>query len=213
MRSGARDGVPMTHPLRPALVVVGGLPATGKSTIAKILAKQTKTPYLRVDRIEQAIVAWSTLSHPVGPAGYAVAYELAQEQLQLRLDVIVECVNPIALTRDSWFKIAAENGAAILEVEVVCSDESEHRRRVETRTTDVEGLMKPAWAAVMERNTSHGGESTWWRTRRECPPRAPFGSSHRRSALLGTEVTDPAPEDDASGISYTGKGMTDEHPG
>jgi hypothetical protein len=136
-----------------------------------------------------------------------------QEQLQLHLDVIVECVNPIALTRDSWSKIAAENGAAILEVEVVCSDESEHRRRVETRTTDVEGLMKPAWAAVMERNTSHGGESTWWRTRRECPPRAPFGSSHRRSALLGTEVSDPAPEDDASGISYTGKGMTDEHPG
>jgi hypothetical protein len=36
-------------------------------------------------------------------------------------------------------------------VEVVCSDESEHRRRVETRTTDVEGLMKPTWAAVMER--------------------------------------------------------------
>jgi predicted kinase len=152
MRSGARDGVPMTHPLRPALVVVGGLPATGKSTIAKILAKQTKTPYLRVDRIEQAIVAWSTLSHPVGPAGYAVAYELAQEQLQLRLDVIVECVNPIALTRDSWFKIAAENGAAILEVEVVCSDESEHRRRVETRTSDVEGLTKPTWEVVLERD-------------------------------------------------------------
>jgi len=54
--------------------------------MAKILAKQTKTPYLRVDRIEQAIVACSTLSHPVGPAGYAVAYELAQEQLQLRWD-------------------------------------------------------------------------------------------------------------------------------
>jgi len=122
-----------------------------KSTIARIFAEQTKTPYLCVDRIEQAIVGWSALSHPLGPAGYAVAYELAQEQLQLRLDVIVECVNPIALTRDSWFKIAAENGAAILEVEVVCSDESEHRRRVETRTSDVEGLTKPTWAAVLER--------------------------------------------------------------
>jgi hypothetical protein len=37
-------------------------------------------------------------------------------------------------------------------VEVVCSDESEHRRRVETRTSDVEGLTKPTWEAVLERD-------------------------------------------------------------
>ena len=137
---------------RSVLVVVGGLPATGKSTIAGILARQTKTPYLRIDRIEQAIVAWSSsLSHPLGPVGYAVAYELAREQLQLGLDVIVECVNPITLTRDSWLRTADEAGAGIVEVEVVCSDESEHRRRVETRTSDVEGLLLPTWAAVVGR--------------------------------------------------------------
>jgi predicted kinase len=136
---------------RPVLVVVGGLPATGKSTIAGILARQTKTPYLRMDRIEQAIVAWSSLSHPLGPVGYAVAYELAQEQLELGLDVIVECVNPITLTRDSWLRTADEAGAGIVEVEVVCSDESEHQRRVEIRTPDVAGLLIPTWAAVLGR--------------------------------------------------------------
>jgi predicted kinase len=85
------------RPTRQVLVVVGGLPATGKSTIATVLAKRTKTPYLRVDRIEHAIVSWSALSHPLGPVGYAVAHELALEQLRLGLDVIVECVNPLAL--------------------------------------------------------------------------------------------------------------------
>jgi predicted kinase len=75
----------------PGLVVVGGLPATGKSTIAIALARRTSTPYLRVDRIEQAIVAWSALSHPLGPVGYAVAHALAREQLELGLNVIVEC--------------------------------------------------------------------------------------------------------------------------
>jgi hypothetical protein len=34
---------------------------------------------------------------------------------------------------------------------VVCSDEAEHRRRVETRTTDVAGLVKPTWTAVTDR--------------------------------------------------------------
>jgi predicted kinase len=199
--------------MRPVLVVVGGLPATGKSTIARILAEQTKTSYLRVDRIEQTIVAWSALSRPVGPVGYAVAYELAQEQLQLRLDVIVECVNPIALTRDSWFEIAADNGAAILEVEVVCSDESEHRRRVETRTSDVEGLTKPTWAAVMERKYEP------WRRKHLVVDTAKISAESAARLITSkirtarTETSDPSPEDHVSGIFYTGKGMTDEDPG
>jgi predicted kinase len=133
------------------IVVIGGLPATGKSTIAVALARRTATPYIRVDRIEQAIVAWSPLTHPLGPVGYAIAYELALEQLQLGLDVIVECVNPLAITRDGWMGTAATASAALIEVEVNCSDEAEHRRRVEPRTSDVEGLAKPTWTAVVER--------------------------------------------------------------
>jgi predicted kinase len=133
------------------LVVVGGLPATGKSTIAEHLARLVRAPYLRVDRIEQAIVAYSSLEHPIGVAGYAVAYALASEQLTLGLDVIVECVYPIALTRDGWTATAADANAAIVEVEVICSDPDEHRRRVLTRTTDVDGLVKPTWEDVLRR--------------------------------------------------------------
>lgn len=137
--------------MSPVLVVVGGRPATGKSTIATALARRTSTPYLRVDRIEQAIVAWSALSHPLGPVGYAVAHVLAREQLELGLDVIVECVNPTALTRDAWLGTAEAAGAVLVEVEVICSNEDEHRRRAETRGSDVEGLAKPAWAAIVDR--------------------------------------------------------------
>jgi predicted kinase len=133
------------------LVVIGGRPATGKSTIATALAASTATPYVRVDRIEHAIVASSPLSHPLGPVGYAIAYELALEQLQLGLDVIVECVNPVAVTRDAWLRTATEAGAVLIDVEVICSDEAEHRRRVETRRSDVDGLPKPTWSAVVER--------------------------------------------------------------
>lgn len=137
---------------RPAvLVVVGGLPASGKSTIAERLARLVHAPYLRVDRIEQAVVDWSSLEHPVGAAGYAVAYALAGEQLALGLDVIVECVNPIALIRDFWVSTATGVGAAIAEVEVVCSDPVEHRRRVVTRGTDVGGLVKPTWEEIQSR--------------------------------------------------------------
>ena len=35
-----------------------------------------------------------------------------------------------------------------IEIEVQCSDLNEHRRRVETRVTDIPGLIMPAWAEV-----------------------------------------------------------------
>ena len=97
--------------------------------------------------------SWRGLTYRIhwDPLATQWAYGLAKEQLELGLDVVVECVNPIALTRDSWHRTAMEAGAAILEVEIVCSDELEHRRRVETRTSDVEGLLKPTWSAVLER--------------------------------------------------------------
>jgi predicted kinase len=133
------------------LTVISGLPATGKSTVASAVAQHTATPYLRVDRIEQTIVAWSSLVHPVGPVGYAVAHQIAAEQLGLGLDVIVECVNPVAVTRDGWVGTATAAGAAVVEVELLCSDPGVHQRRVETRPSDVEGLVKPTWQEVLSR--------------------------------------------------------------
>lgn len=113
------------------------------------MAKRTKTPYLRVDRIEQAIVAWSTLVHPIGPVGYAVAHQLVAEQLALGLDLIVECVNLMALTREAWVETGRAAAAGVVEVELVCSDAVEHQRRVESRPSDVKGLTKPAWDQVL----------------------------------------------------------------
>ena len=50
-------------------MVVGGRPGSGKSTVAASLARRRRIPFLRVDRIEQAVVDHTSLSHPVGPVG------------------------------------------------------------------------------------------------------------------------------------------------
>jgi predicted kinase len=59
------------------LIVLGGLPGTGKTTIARQVAKRCQTVYLRVDVIEQAIRNAGVLAGDVGPAGYMGAYALA----------------------------------------------------------------------------------------------------------------------------------------
>ena len=65
--------------------------------------------------------------------------------------MLVECVNPTAVTREAWVGTASAASAALLEVEVTCSDQHEHQRRLATRGTDVDGLVKPTWRAVAAR--------------------------------------------------------------
>ncbi|MBV7543721.1 AAA family ATPase [Acidovorax sp. sic0104] len=133
------------------LVVLAGLPGVGKSTIARALLARWPAVYLRIDTIEQALRDSDALQGgDVGPAGYMVAYALAGAQLALGLPVLVDCVNPLPVTRKAWHGVAHDAQARCLDVEVVCSDVPEHRRRVEQRTSDVPGHVPPAWAAVCQ---------------------------------------------------------------
>ncbi|MGO4569851.1 AAA family ATPase [Rhizobium sp. 2YAF20] len=132
------------------LIIFGGLPGSGKTTIARALAQRLSATYVRVDTIEQAIRA-SGVADDVGPAGYIVAYGVAGDNLALGRTVIADSVNALQITRDAWLAVARTAGVRAVEVEVLCSDKTEHRRRVETRATDVEGLVKPTWREISER--------------------------------------------------------------
>ena len=134
---------------QPRLVVVSGLPGVGKTSIAKALAEKFKAVYLRVDSIEQAILRSSMKSSDVEDAGYQVAYALAADQLKFGTTVIADCVNPLQITRDAWARVADDNNAQIWQVEITCSDSTEHRRRVETRQADISGHELPTWDDVI----------------------------------------------------------------
>lgn len=133
------------------LIVFGGLPATGKTTLARALARERQAVYLRIDTLEQALRESGRLIGDLGPAGYMAAYALAEENLRLGRMVVADCVNPLAITRQAWRQAATAAGAMIIEIEVMCSDADEHRRRVETRSIDIAGLAPPNWRQVVER--------------------------------------------------------------
>jgi len=131
------------------LIVFGGLPGTGKTTLARGLAARLHAVYLRIDTIEQALRRADALK--VGDEGYLLAYEIAVDNLRAGNAVIADSVNPIPVTRDAWQDVAARAGVEIFEIEIICSDEQEHRRRVETRKADIQGHKVPLWQDVVAR--------------------------------------------------------------
>jgi predicted kinase len=131
------------------LIVLSGLPGTGKTTIARKLATELAAVYLRIDSVEQSIRG---AGRPVEGEGYSVAYAVAEDNLRLGRIVVADCVNPWPMTRSEWRAVADRSGVPALDVEIVCSDADEHRRRVETRVADISGHKLPTWQEVIERD-------------------------------------------------------------
>jgi predicted kinase len=133
------------------LVVFGGLPGTGKTTIAQAVARQCRATYLRIDTIEQALRSAGGIVGQIYAEGYIVAYALAETNLRHGQLVVADCVNPLAITRNAWRDVAKRTTAKLLEIEVICSDPLEHRRRVESRVMDIPDLVPATWEEVVRR--------------------------------------------------------------
>jgi predicted kinase len=132
------------------LIAFSGLPGTGKTSIARELARRLRATYLRVDTVEQALRSCETLE-TVGAEGYEAIYRLAEDNLNVGLTVIADSVNPLEITREAWAEVARDANVRLINVEVICSDEAEHRRRVETRSSDIPDLVLPTWDKVKSR--------------------------------------------------------------
>jgi predicted kinase len=133
------------------LISFSGLPGVGKTTVARALAREIRAAYIRVDSIEVALKNSSLKIHPAEDAGYLAAIAVAKDNLLHGLDVIADTVNPIELTRRWWAEAATACNARLLNVETACSDQAEHRRRIEKRRSDIVGLDQPDWEQVQSR--------------------------------------------------------------
>lgn len=133
----------------PVLYIFGGLPASGKTTLARHFATVIGAAYIRIESIEEAILANNEL---VGPEGYEAGYTMAGDNLENGVSVIADSVNPIDITRVAWRKIALDRGMKYQEIEVICSNKIEHRKRLEDRSTQTSTIRSLTWEDVENRH-------------------------------------------------------------
>lgn len=134
------------------LIVMAGLPGSGKSTMADDLGRALNCAMLGVDQAEAAM--WRAGVNPSGPthhAAYLVVGALAAEQIALGHDVIVDAVNGPEEARAQWRDLAVQTGAELRFIVVECGDDRVYRDRVEHRTRSINGFPEPTWEGVLRR--------------------------------------------------------------
>jgi predicted kinase len=118
------------------LIIVTGLPATGKTTLARELAAQLRIPMLAKDAIKEPLL--STLgasdraqSRRLSDASFAVLFTMTHELLSLGLDVLIE-----GNFRPGEHEVALR-ASSVRIAQILCSvDEPERLARLASRASD-----------------------------------------------------------------------------
>jgi len=131
--------------------MLSGLPGVGKSAIADEVARRLHAPVISVDAIEAAILR-SGIPHSfeTGLAAYNVGATIAEAQLAVGLTVVADAANYLEAGRTIWRSAAQRAHAAWRAVQVVCSNEAEHRRRLRDRNRRLDPFPEPTWANVQQ---------------------------------------------------------------
>jgi predicted kinase len=138
------------------LVVISGVPGVGKSAVAAELADRLSAVHLSIDPVEDAMLGaglpsgWQT-----GVAAYEVTRAAAELNLARGRVVVVDAVNDSEPARATWRTAADRTQVPVVFVLLTCSDEGEHRRRLEGRVRGFGRLAEPTWPQVAERLASY----------------------------------------------------------
>jgi predicted kinase len=138
--------------MKQQLIIMSGLPGSGKSVIAEGIASRLSLPLFSVDPIESAIIqAGITKSFETGLAAYLVAKNLAAEQLKLGNSVIIDAVNAEEEGKDIWRSLAKDFKLQLTVIETSLENTDEHRKRIESRLRGLHGMSEVTWEKVVDR--------------------------------------------------------------
>lgn len=139
----------------PVLLLVTGLPGTGKSTLAERVAPNLGAPVLGWDWVMGAFTPYEPVQTALTgmgfleyrAVGWSLLWQVARAQLRRGQSVVLDGVARQVETTGTR-RVAAECEARPLVVMTTCPDETEHRRRIDGRNRGIPGWQELTWADV-----------------------------------------------------------------
>ena len=120
---------------RPALVVLVGLPASGKSRVAEELRAQTGAVVLESDALRRLLFARRTYSALESRRLFVAIHAAAEELLADGVSVILDATNVSEAEREPLYEMAERHGVKLVLVQVTAPP-SVLRRRLTRRAAD-----------------------------------------------------------------------------
>lgn len=137
---------------RPALTVLAGLPATGKTRIAQELQARTGAVVLESDELRRLLVRRRTYSAQESGRLFAAIHEAIDRLLAEGVSVILDATNVAESERRPLYRMAEQRGARLVLVQAKAPP-SLARRRLARRDANATGQSE-AGIRVYERMRS-----------------------------------------------------------
>ena len=132
--------------MNPRIILIGGVPGTGKTTLAKAISTNLNITLLNKDNLEATLVEKGISSiDNLNGIGYALMERITLSELTLGRSVILDCVASRQRVDEHWEPLKNKD---IKYIECICSNSTLHRTRLESRERNMRGWYELTWDDV-----------------------------------------------------------------
>lgn len=130
------------------LILFAGMPGSGKTTLARLVAKRMGIPVFAKDRVQRVLRDHNLAEASTGD-GYFIILDMADELLSLGQSVILDATFPLDHFRTVASETAARHKAHFCAFYCYCSDDEVWRARMSQRVQYVPGWKPVGWDDVI----------------------------------------------------------------
>lgn len=139
--------------MNPTLIVIGGLPGTGKSTLANALSKRMNVPVFSKDDLEAAVARKGLASNKkMLGVGYEIMEALSKRSLENNNSAIFDFIASRSRVEELWPSLLESNFKYIA---CICSNQEIHKERVCVRERSIPGWYELTWQDILSIQSSY----------------------------------------------------------